>query len=317
MSLQVSAQRIRFPVNISEWMNSTAPTDVISEGAVTIANGADLQLEMLFADGTPSDLPSNIIDFTDIQSVVIALASSANPHSANIYWSVNIANSDITNAVTAAAFNATQPNTTAQITAKISHVLNAMALTGPSNPYWLLIYGLTAANVWASSTFFATGQLILDNNGNIQEATVGGTSGSSVPVWNTNTSGTTTDNGITWTNLGSGNSSGVPSASQVVPYAAFTVTVIDTGIPVPNPTLPSPFKVGSTLAFVCSDGLTRTVAVQQQANGLWTTQVNQAGTNSAGQASYAVYCSDGFWRNLTVQLINSVWTLDVAQTGHT
>jgi hypothetical protein len=44
---------------------------------------------------------------------------------------------------------------------------------------------------------------IIDTNGNKQQVTTGGTSGASQPPWNKTKGGTTTDNTVTWTNLGS------------------------------------------------------------------------------------------------------------------
>lgn len=53
--------------------------------------------------------------------------------------------------------------------------------------------------VWQATTAIATGKILIDSNGNKQTATTGGTSGSSVPTWNINAAGTTTDGTITWT----------------------------------------------------------------------------------------------------------------------
>jgi len=55
---------------------------------------------------------------------------------------------------------------------------------------------------WAKASVYTVGTSILDTNGNIQAASVGGTSGSVQPTWNPTQGGTTTDNGITWVNQG-------------------------------------------------------------------------------------------------------------------
>jgi hypothetical protein len=53
---------------------------------------------------------------------------------------------------------------------------------------------------WAASTVMSVGQQIKDSNGNVQEVTTAGTSGSgSHPTWGTNGGSTTTDNTVTWT----------------------------------------------------------------------------------------------------------------------
>ena len=55
---------------------------------------------------------------------------------------------------------------------------------------------------WLASTPFPLNALIVDTNGNSQQVTTSGSTGASQPTWNGSTSGTTTDNGVTWTNLG-------------------------------------------------------------------------------------------------------------------
>jgi hypothetical protein len=59
----------------------------------------------------------------------------------------------------------------------------------------------TAAS-WASThAYTTTGWQILDTNGHIQQVTTAGTSGASMPVWNSS-GGTTTDGTVTWTDQG-------------------------------------------------------------------------------------------------------------------
>jgi hypothetical protein len=59
----------------------------------------------------------------------------------------------------------------------------------------------TAAG-WASThAYTTTGWQILDTNGHIQQVTTAGTSGASMPVWNSS-GGTTTDGTVTWTDQG-------------------------------------------------------------------------------------------------------------------
>ncbi len=67
---------------------------------------------------------------------------------------------------------------------------------------WTNIYSphYTTSAVWAASTPYSTGSVILDSHGNFEIATTGGTSGSGThPTWNTSNGGTTADNGIIWT----------------------------------------------------------------------------------------------------------------------
>lgn len=55
---------------------------------------------------------------------------------------------------------------------------------------------------WAATTAYALDAYIVDSNGNRQQATTAGTSGSSAPTWNTTVGGTTTDGTVTWTLIG-------------------------------------------------------------------------------------------------------------------
>lgn len=56
---------------------------------------------------------------------------------------------------------------------------------------------------WQSGLTVEAGWLTVDDQGNSQKVTASGTTGNSVPSWNHSKGGTTTDNGVTWTNLGS------------------------------------------------------------------------------------------------------------------
>lgn len=65
------------------------------------------------------------------------------------------------------------------------------------------------AGSWVHSHSYSLGNEILDPAGHVQKVTTAGTSGSSEPSWN-DTGGTTTDNGVTWTDQGyNGGPSGV------------------------------------------------------------------------------------------------------------
>lgn len=56
---------------------------------------------------------------------------------------------------------------------------------------------------WTASFAVKMGWLTIDSNGNCQKATiVAGATGTSTPTFNATTGGTTTDGGVTWTNLG-------------------------------------------------------------------------------------------------------------------
>lgn len=59
----------------------------------------------------------------------------------------------------------------------------------------------TMATAWASAHVYAAGTLITDGTHG-QLVTTAGTSGALAPAWNATTGGTTTDNTVTWTNVG-------------------------------------------------------------------------------------------------------------------
>jgi hypothetical protein len=65
----------------------------------------------------------------------------------------------------------------------------------------MYIAWVTGFSAWTASHTYATNAEILDPAGHIQKATTGGTSGSTIPVFN-DSGGTTTDNGVTWTDQG-------------------------------------------------------------------------------------------------------------------
>jgi hypothetical protein len=67
---------------------------------------------------------------------------------------------------------------------------------------------LTRLANWVANRAYALRNRILDSNGNVEIATVAGTSGASAPAWSTTPGVTTTDNTVTWVNAGA-----LPSAA--------------------------------------------------------------------------------------------------------
>ncbi len=89
--------------------------------------------------------------------------------------------------------------------------VNLPAAVGTSNP------------VWAASTAYSVGNLIVDFNGNIQRCTTAGTSGSgSHPAWATTIGATTTDNTVVWTLVAKGVAPTPMIAHVVVPAFPYT-----------------------------------------------------------------------------------------------
>jgi len=89
-----------------------------------------------------------------------------------------------------------------------SQTASEAGIAAPYAPAWLTATSAVTTDnnlpIWQAHTYYPFGQYILDSNGNIQKCTtsVGGTSGSAVPVWNQSISGTTFDGSISWTNYG-------------------------------------------------------------------------------------------------------------------
>lgn len=54
---------------------------------------------------------------------------------------------------------------------------------------------------WQTNTFYANNEVVVDSNGNLQQVTTAGTSGSTAPAWATTDGSTTTDNTVVWTQL--------------------------------------------------------------------------------------------------------------------
>lgn len=55
---------------------------------------------------------------------------------------------------------------------------------------------------WQATFTVAVGWTTIDSNGNCQRVTTAGATGSTVPTWGTTLASTTTDGGVTWTNIG-------------------------------------------------------------------------------------------------------------------
>lgn len=60
------------------------------------------------------------------------------------------------------------------------------------------------AGNWIPSNVYSVPTVVLDSNNYLQLVTSAGTSGSTVPSWNTTVGATTSDGGVTWTNIGIG-----------------------------------------------------------------------------------------------------------------
>lgn len=130
------------------------------------------------------------------------------------------------------------PNGNVQISSGALHTLT----TGATPPAWNVSVGshttessgfwvnLGPPDVWQASTVYAiqapgAGQIIIDSNGNAQQLTTGGTSGSSNPTWATTPGTTTADNTVTWTCRGNATFSVFSGYQYVYVYSTQAPTV--------------------------------------------------------------------------------------------
>jgi hypothetical protein len=101
------------------------------------------------------------------------------------------------------------------------------------------------SSTWQVNTSYKPGNLVLDSNGNVEQAQGPGqkTSGTSAPTWAAPGS-TTTDGGVTWKNLGS--MYGFPSIFTAAQWAlsnphAYTISDPNTGLPMQFVTVPGDY----------------------------------------------------------------------------
>lgn len=96
-------------------------------------------------------------------------------------------------------------------TVGVSPSQTAPSLTSPGT---VLSTTGSAPSGWAPDTPYSVGQSLVDVQGNLQEVTTAGVSGSTPPAFNENAGGTTGDNGVTWTNQGTSGTAGVGSITS-------------------------------------------------------------------------------------------------------
>ncbi|MGD0095925.1 MAG: hypothetical protein ABSB60_05485 [Terracidiphilus sp.] len=93
-------------------------------------------------------------------------------------------------------------------------IVQTAGISGDSVPAWNATLGQTTQDsgvvwqnlgqaIWQATTSYSSGQAILDSTGNIQIASIGGTSGATQPAWSEGTNATTMDIAVIWTNKGS------------------------------------------------------------------------------------------------------------------
>jgi hypothetical protein len=108
--------------------------------------------------------------------------------------------------------------------------------------------GLTG---WAASAAYALNAVIIDSNGNVEQATTAGTSGTSVPAWSTTAGGTTADGAVVWTNLVHSYSATWAPPVITVPAGTGTFTInLTNSLPVAPPASAGGTPVGIPTSLV-------------------------------------------------------------------
>lgn len=136
---------------------------------------------------------------------------------------------------------------------------------------------------WVASNAYVKPTVVTDTNNNLQLVTTAGTSGATVPSWNATFGGTTTDSGVTWTNIGPGSIVAYSGYSYVACFRTVTGNLstasnsVSTGpLKLSVPVTPIPITAWS----ITSNVLTLTAANTLQAG----TTVLLSGFTGAGAA---------------------------------
>lgn len=161
-AIQPKPTQIRLLLDQDNWQ--TATKDTTTGAAVQIPNGADLLFNLMFfnsfnGSNAPLALTDNTkLDFTNITGVVIALQTTADPHSAETIWSYTVLFANINNTCTAANWVG---GTDQQIQLVVPASVNSFDMEAQSQSFWFLVYAITndatpktiPLAAWAISSF--------------------------------------------------------------------------------------------------------------------------------------------------------------------
>ena len=144
MGATLNQKRIRLLMDADNW-NAVLPNVLVSAlpVAVLIPNGADLlfQLAAMASSVAPAPITdANKIDFTTVAKVTVSLMGTPDPRNTTIYWSYDVLNVNINNAMTAAHW---LDGSDQQISLAIPGNVNGFAMTGANQVFWLCVYATT------------------------------------------------------------------------------------------------------------------------------------------------------------------------------
>ena len=170
--------------NTTGSFNTAFLGDVRIQGLVPSGNGCTLNYTMqaaAWAASTTKGLGQTILDSNSNLQRVTAVATDAKTGGSPPTWATVAGTTTVDNHVTWTCLGA-----------------QAQYLQVAQNPP-------EGSAVRLSNTAYVIGQMVWDNNGNLQLCTTAGTvSSADVAGWNTTPGGTTTDGTVVWTNLGPG-----------------------------------------------------------------------------------------------------------------
>jgi hypothetical protein len=277
---------------VSLYFSPSTPLEIKSNIALTLAGLTTVPS----ANGTT---PYTVADDSGIKMHYTILASGGNPPVTP--YSVETGTASTGTGITGStepAWNTTQGLVTqdgGNQWVNMGSALQNLGGAAPTDPP--LVTTAAAPSIyhhWAASTWYAPSGafIILDSNGNLQQLTTAGTTGSAAPAWNTTLGGTTAEAGGTavWTNLGPATwMASTAYAVGAVVLVTFTYTITQgQSVPYPPYFILTTTTVTVTQVFTCTTAGTSGANPPQWTNGLGTTVSDSTvvWTNTGAQNSW-------------------------------
>lgn len=174
-----------------------ANTKVLTSGSIFTASDVG---KILWIDQAPFQAPT-LVSITVSSSCTGGLLANTSTYNYNVYYRMSYTKSSgaAEGNPSVEGFVALTPGS-----GQCVKITSPTSLSGAS--HYNVYFGADAPPPWMANTAYSMNAKVLDTNGNVEIATVGGTSGSSNPPWNTQVGLTTKDGTaptqITWRNEG-------------------------------------------------------------------------------------------------------------------
>lgn len=152
----ITSERVRILIDKNNPF--TALNNVLTSGAIDLVNSEGVQFEFLVYDSSAGVLSdtTTVNSWTNINSVVIALQDTPNPHNATVFWSASLAQAAIHQTCTVANWNAGTDQHGLLVVPGTQAYFN---ITQPNQGSWLCIYALSTdatPNVYLLAAFQIT-----------------------------------------------------------------------------------------------------------------------------------------------------------------